>query len=114
MTARRAWLALLPAALALAALACEPFRARSEGEKLWSKRCGHCHGADAAGNTPRYMGNSWADLTDDVWKHGGDEHSIRNVVREGVFGEMPGNEELTDEQVDAIVEWLFRLRGETR
>ena len=112
---------LLPAALAVAGAlgalgtaGCEVFRARSEGEKLWGKHCARCHGVDAAGNTPRYMGNAWADLTDDSWRSGGDEYAIQGVIREGVFGEMPANDELSDAEVRAIVDWLYYLRGETR
>jgi mono/diheme cytochrome c family protein len=105
---------LLPAAIALAALACEPFRARSEGERLWSRHCAGCHGVDAAGNTPRFMGNVWADLTDDTWRTSGDEYAIQSVVREGVFGEMPANPKLTEAELRAVVDWLYRLRGETR
>jgi len=104
----------LPLVVVLVTLACEPFRARSPGEKLWGKHCAGCHGFDAAGNTPRYMGNVWADLTDDSWRASGDEYAIHAVIRDGVFGEMPANPDLTDEEIRAIVDWLYRLRGETR
>ena len=87
--------------------------ARSEGDRLWRQRCAECHGMDGAGNTPRYMGIANADLTDDSWERGGDPGSWAMVIREGVFGHMPGNPDLTREQVDALVAHLRQLRGES-
>ena len=82
----------------------------SPGEKLWRQRCAECHGRDGAGNTPRYMGNYKADLIDDSWQHGGDPGSWEIVIREGVFGSMPANEDLSSEQVEALVQHLRQLR----
>ena len=56
---------------------------KSPGEKLWRDNCAKCHGIDGSGNTPAYMGNQYADLTDDYWKHGGDVHDIANTIRDG-------------------------------
>ena len=85
---------------------------RSEGEKLWRQRCSECHGIDARGNTPQYMGNYKADLSDDSWSHGSDPGSWAVVIREGVFGVMPANPDLSREQVAALVQYLRELRGE--
>ena len=86
---------------------------RPEGEKLWAKRCGRCHGVDARGNTPKYMGNPAVDLTDDRWRHGGpDDYSLELIIREGIFGSMPRNEDLTREQMRALIQHLRRLRAE--
>jgi mono/diheme cytochrome c family protein len=99
------------AACFLALLGCpEIFPKRTEGEKLFRKRCAECHGIDGAGNTPRYMGNAYADLTDDGWKRGGDKYSLEVTIREGIFGSMPGNEDLTGAQIRAIIEHLKTLR----
>jgi mono/diheme cytochrome c family protein len=103
----------------LAALCVAPLLAgcekRSPEEALWRKHCADCHGIDGSGNTARYMGNHWANLLDNAWKSSGsDEYSITHVVREGVFGEMPGNSALSDEEVSQIVDWLYYLRGEMR
>jgi mono/diheme cytochrome c family protein len=87
---------------------------RSPGESLWRKHCADCHGLDGAGNTPRYMGNQYANLLDGSWKTGSDQYSIETVIREGVFGEMPGNTQLAPEDVAQIVDYLYYLRGETR
>ena len=105
--------ALLPVALALAAtLACDAFPHRTEGEQLWRKRCSSCHGLDARGNTPQYMGNVNADLTDESWVGGSDDGSIETVIREGVFAQMPANNDLTREQMRALLGHLRLLRGE--
>jgi mono/diheme cytochrome c family protein len=108
--------ALGPKLLLLAALtataACDMFAARSPGEKLWRARCADCHGLDGRGNTPRYMGESYADLTDDSWRTSGDENTIGDVIRQGVFGKMPANADLSDEQVAELISWLRYLRGE--
>ena len=105
--------------LAVAALCLAPVLAgcvqRSPGETLYRKHCADCHGIDGSGNTPRYMGNQWANLLDDSWQDAaGDEYSLARVVREGVFAKMPGNAELSDAEVREIVGWVFHLRGETQ
>lgn len=116
MTRTPPWLrAALAAALALALSGCdEVFPHRSEGEKLYRKLCTECHGVDAAGNTPRYMGNAWADLRDDLWRNGGDPVSMEYTVRNGIFGQMPANPELTRDEIRAIVDHVRVLRGEKR
>jgi mono/diheme cytochrome c family protein len=111
---RRTLLLALPLAAALTGSACGLVVPRSEGEKLWRKECANCHGLDASGNTPRYMGDVWADLLDVLWRSGGDEYAIEGVIREGVFGKMPANDELSSEEIRLIVDYLYWLRGETR
>jgi mono/diheme cytochrome c family protein len=93
--------------------ACDAFVSRTPGEKIWRQRCAECHGLDGAGNTPRYMGNPYADLLDDGWRTGGDRYSIENVVREGVFGKMPAAGDLTAEEMRDLLAHLAHLRGET-
>ncbi|HTQ80666.1 MAG TPA: c-type cytochrome [Thermoanaerobaculia bacterium] len=102
--------------LALVLIACDTlFPHRSEGEKLWRKYCADCHGLDAAGNTPRFMGNAYADLTDNLWKDcSGDDSSIEQLIHDGVFGEMPELPDLTYEQRKAIVGYLRVLRHEKK
>jgi len=104
-------------ALSLAGLvslaACDAFVSRTPGEKIWRQRCAECHGLDGAGNTPRYMGDPYADLLDDGWRTGGDRYSIENVVREGVFGKMPAAGDLSAEQMHDLLAHLAHLRGET-
>lgn len=101
---------LLPALAALTAGCEQLFPKRTAGEQIYRRLCARCHGHDGAGNTPRYMGNPWADLTDDLWRHGDDPGSIETVVRDGVFAQMPGNPELSREEMKQLVAYLRTLR----
>jgi mono/diheme cytochrome c family protein len=100
-------------ALLLAACAGCGFAGRSEGEKLWRKHCADCHGLDGAGNTPRYMGTPGADLRDDAWRFGSDRSSVETVVREGIFGQMPAFDQLTNAEMRAMLDYFYQLRGES-
>ena len=86
--------------------------ARSPGEKLYRDNCAKCHGSDGSGNTPAYMGNPNADLTDDFWKHGGDDQGIANTIRDGVFGEMPPSR-LSDQEIKELTRYVRSLHRET-
>ena len=111
MSRRRALLAL-PALLALAGGACGLLPERSLGEQLWRDRCADCHGIDARGNTVRFMGNPWADLTDERWRTAGDPDTVAEVTRTGFVGLMPGSDDLTAGEMAALLDWLYYLRGE--
>jgi mono/diheme cytochrome c family protein len=91
---------------------CDLIPRRSPSARLWRQRCAQCHGITGDGNTPQYMGNAKADLLDDQWQHGGEPGSWAVVIREGVFGSMPANPDLSREQVDALVQYMRELRGE--
>lgn len=98
---------------AVFATGCDELLAKSPGERLWREHCSECHGLDGRGNTPRYMGNNYADLVDDGWRSGsGDRGSIEAVVREGVFGEMPAFDQLSREEMRQLLDYLASLRGE--
>jgi len=87
------------------------FPHRAPGEQLYIDNCADCHGLDGRGNTAREMGQPYADLTDDVWKLGGDDTSIANAIREGSFGLMPGfQQKLNDQQIQELVAYLRVLR----
>jgi len=110
--ARAVRAALLAGMLAMLAGGCDKLLPhRSPGERLYLDNCADCHGVDGRGNTVHEMGQPYADLTDDVWKFGGDDSSMANVIREGSFGLMPGfQEKLSDEQVRALVDYIKVLR----
>lgn len=84
---------------------------RSLGESTWRRSCAECHGVDGAGNTPGYMGETYADLTDDLWRAGGNDGAMEAVVMGGVFGKMPPTR-LTAEELRAVIAYIHELRGE--
>lgn len=101
------------AAAGLAAGGCDVvFPQRSPGEQIWRAQCAECHGVRGAGNTPRYMGKPYADLTDDLWRIGGDTVSLAESTRNGFFGEMPAFDHLSDLEIRQVVEYIRELRGE--
>jgi len=110
----RRLLAVTPLLLSLAGLACGVLAERSLGEEIWRERCARCHGIDGSGNTVQYMGNPWADLTDKSWRTAGDPNTVLEVTRDGIIGQMPPNDDLSDEELTAVVDWLYSLRGESR
>ena len=103
---------LLLATLAVAVSGCQFFEPKDPGERIYRRQCASCHGVDGRGNTTRFMGNEWADLTDNSWRQYGDDGSIETVIREGVFGKMPARNELTREEMRALLGYLRKLRGE--
>jgi mono/diheme cytochrome c family protein len=84
--------------------------ARSPAEKLYRDRCADCHGRGGTG-TAAYLGNNYADLTDDTWKQGGSELAIQQTIRKGVFGEMPPNPQLSDQEVKELTQYVLTLHG---
>jgi mono/diheme cytochrome c family protein len=109
----RTGLAIAAALAASSLLACDTLMPkRSPGESLYRQRCAQCHGVDGAGNMPRVIGNPYADLTDGVWRQGGDRYTIQNVIHEGVFGKMPGNPDLEPEERRQLADHVLSLRRE--
>lgn len=102
----------LTAAVALAGCDSLPFPRRSQGEKVWRKHCAHCHGITGNGETPGTMGEQYAGLLDDVWRTGGNDGAMETVIRDGVFGKMPGFPQLTPDEVRAVIDHIHVLRGE--
>ncbi|MES1243517.1 MAG: cytochrome c [Acidobacteriota bacterium] len=84
---------------------------RSLGEKTWRRNCAECHGIDGSGNTPGYMGETYADLRDDLWRAGGNDGAFEAVIVGGVFGKMPPTR-LTAEELRAVISYIHELRGE--
>lgn len=113
MATWRQWAALL--ALLMAASACnEVMPRRSAGEKLYRKHCAECHGLDAMGHTVRYMGNNYANLRDDMWRHWGDAEGMQQTLRGGLVFLHPTYDKLTDQELRQITDHILRLRGELR
>ena len=87
---------------------------RSAGEKLYRKHCAECHGYDAEGQTVRYMGNNYANLRDDMWRHYGDARGMEQTLRGGLVFLHPIYDKLTDQQLREITDHILGLRGELR
>lgn len=105
---------VLAAALALGTLACDQFFTHaSQGERLYRQRCARCHGIDGRGNTPQWMGDPYADLTDDAWRYGGDPPSIEDTIRDGIFSKMPPNKDLTPKQLKELTNYVLYLGGKS-
>jgi mono/diheme cytochrome c family protein len=102
----------LTTAVALVGCDALPFPRRSQGEKVWRKHCAQCHGINGSGDTPGFMGQPYADLRDDIWRAGGNDGAMESVIRDGVFGKMPGFPQLTLEEVRAVIDHIHVLRGE--
>lgn len=105
----------LASSMVLALSGCHDlFPKRSPGEKLYRKYCSECHGVDARGNTPRFMGNAYADLRDDTWKTAAaSDGAIGAVIETGVFGQMPAfSDRMSAEEIRQVANYLLVLRGE--
>ena len=111
-----AYCALLIAALALAACDAieDKLTNREPGERMYRRLCADCHGLDGRGNTALSMGKDFANLIDGVSKYGVEPGSMENLVRDGVFAEMPAHPELTPLQVRQIVDHVLKRQGTSR
>jgi len=77
-----------------------------KGEKIFQTICFACHGLDGRGR--REIGS--ANLTDDIWLHGGSEESIRETIRNGRINQMPAHRErLGDEKVHLLALYIYGL-----
>jgi len=73
------------------------------GKNIYRGRCAVCHGLDAKG----YRGS---DLTTGDWVHGGSDAQIFKTIFSGVPGtEMPGNANMSDEEVWMVMAYLRTL-----
>jgi cytochrome c oxidase cbb3-type subunit 3 len=57
----------------------------ARGKERYDAICVACHGADGKGNQALGAPN----LTDNIWLHGGDVNTIRDVIANGRQGQMP-------------------------
>jgi putative heme-binding domain-containing protein len=78
-------------------------KAIDAGKNIYRGRCGVCHGIDAKG----YRGS---DLTTGDWVHGGSDVQIFRTIARGVPGtEMPGNVNMSEEEVWMVIAYLRTL-----
>jgi putative heme-binding domain-containing protein len=75
------------------------------GRNIYRGRCGVCHGIDAKG----YRGS---DLTTGDWVHGGSDAQLFTTISRGVAGtEMPGNANMSDDEVWMVIAYLRTLNA---
>jgi putative heme-binding domain-containing protein len=73
------------------------------GKNIYRGRCAVCHGIDAKG----YRGS---DLTTGDWVHGGSDAQIFRTIARGITGtEMPGNGNMSEEEVWMVIAYLRTL-----
>jgi cytochrome c oxidase cbb3-type subunit 3 len=78
-------------------------RAIEGGKNIYRGRCAVCHGIDAKG----YRGT---DLTTGDWIHGGTDPQIFATIARGITGtEMPGNVNMSEEEVWMVIAYLRTL-----
>ncbi len=54
------------------------------GQSLFIQNCAQCHASDARGQT------GFPDLTDNAWLYGGAPEAIKETIKQGRIGNMPG------------------------
>ena len=76
------------------------------GRQTFGQNCAACHRADAGGQIG-------PNLTDDYWLHGAAIDQIHKTVTDGVLekGMPPWGKVLKPAQLDAVVAYVFTLRG---
>jgi len=76
------------------------------GKQAFGQNCAACHRADAGGQIG-------PNLTDDYWLHGAALEQIHKTVADGVLekGMPPWGKVLKPAQLDAVVAYVFTLRG---
>jgi cytochrome c oxidase cbb3-type subunit 3 len=76
------------------------------GKQTFTQNCAACHRPDAGGQIG-------PNLTDDYWLHGAAIEQIQKTVTEGVLekGMPPWGKVLKPAQLDAVVAYVFTLRG---
>jgi cytochrome c oxidase cbb3-type subunit 3 len=84
---------------------------KDPGTRVWVRKCSACHGEDGRGRTKFAEGRPYADLTDGVWKHGGDLGSIRKLIAEGdPKSPMPAFAgRLSPEEIEAVARYVEAL-----
>jgi cbb3-type cytochrome c oxidase subunit III len=87
---------------------------RDPGTRVFIRKCSACHGEDGQGRTKFAEGRPYTDLTDGVWRHGGDFDSIRTLIAEGdPKSPMPAYKgRLTPEEIDAVAHYVETLAAQ--
>lgn len=80
--------------------------ALSEGQQVYATRCMACHG-------DKGQGLIGPNLADDYWIHGGKATDMHRIVVNGVLdkGMLAWKGQLTPEQINAVVAFIWTLHG---
>jgi cytochrome c oxidase cbb3-type subunit 3 len=77
--------------------------------RIFDRKCGICHGADAGGQVSRFP-----NLTDDDWQWGGEAAQIEQTIRNGRQAQMVGwQDTLGDEGVGEVAHYVSSLSDST-
>jgi cytochrome c oxidase cbb3-type subunit III len=82
-------------------------QAQAIGERLFMNNCSQCHASDARG------GNSFPNLTDNDWLHGGTPEKIVETITKGRIGQMPPMAAAvgTSDDVKNVANYVLSLSG---
>lgn len=88
----------------------------ADADANWSKHCSSCHGADGKGATTMGKKLKIKDLTDAAYQAEFTDAAAFKAVREGIKTEegktrMKPIDGLTDDEVNALVAYVRRLKG---
>ncbi len=79
------------------------------GKAKFATTCAACHGADGKGN--QQIGS--ANLTDDIWLHGGTEAAITETIVKGRMSQMPAHKDFLDEgKIHLLTAYVLGISGQ--
>ena len=94
------------AAMDIPAVAADP-QAHEIGQRLFLNYCAQCHASDARG------GRGFPNLTDNDWLYGGSPEAITASITNGRQGMMPPWQQLGDEAIKNVANYVLSLSGLT-
>lgn len=81
------------------------------GKVKFAAVCAACHGADGKGN--QQVGA--ANLTDDIWLHGGTEAAITETIVKGRVSQMPAHKDFLDDgKIHLLTAYVLGFQGQVR
>jgi mono/diheme cytochrome c family protein len=95
------------ALLALLALVLGPAMAEGDGQALYEKKCGMCHGQDGVA---KKMAAGSADLNDQEWQKTATVEGLTKSIAEGKGKMKPFQEKLSPEEINLIAEYVKTLK----
>jgi len=79
------------------------------GQAKFATVCASCHGAEGKGNPQIGAAN----LTDDIWLHGGTEAAIAETITKGRISQMPAHKDFLDEgKIHLLTAYVLGISGQ--